>query len=190
MLRRDGSCPRDPACHRARVGFTLVEVMVALVVGALVLLGARAMLEALGGDAQTVARVAAQADREANGVRLLRELAGRLEVGTDQSGPFAGGPLATTFTSWCDVPAGWQERCRVTLRLERTPRGVGLVAAIDGARPVLLLDGYHTGALRYLASAAHGGQWFQTWGEGITAPIAIGIILDADTTLVPIGARG
>lgn len=181
-------CPDGTSA--ARAGFTLVEVMVTLVVGALVLLGARAMLEALADQAQAVARVASAAARDANATRTLRELVGRIEVGTDSSGLFAGAPLETSFTSWCDVPAGWQERCRVTLRVERTPKGVGMYVAVDDATPVLLRDGARRGALRYLASAAGGGQWLRTWGAGITAPVAIGVIFDADTLIIPVGARG
>ncbi len=178
--------------------------MVAIAIGGLVLLGARSFLEVLADEEGHVAREAAIHDARANGERLLRDLVGRMEVGTTESGSFAGDPAETTFTSWCDVPAGWQERCRVTIAVEsdRESDGTGpaLVARLSGRRRVILRTGFRAGELRYLNSASSGGQWFRQWGEGITAPLAIGVLLEresfdvggfaVDTLIVRIGERG
>jgi prepilin-type N-terminal cleavage/methylation domain-containing protein len=198
------------AAHKrgASSGFTLVEIMVAIAIGGLVLLGARALLEALADEEGHVAREAAIHDARANGERLLRDLVGRMEVGTTKSGSFAGDPAEASFTSWCDAPAGWQERCRVTIAIEngsesdRESDGAGpaLVARFPGGRRAVLRTGFRAGELRYLNSAASGGQWFRQWGEGITAPLAIGVLLQressdvegfvVDTLIVRIGERG
>jgi prepilin-type N-terminal cleavage/methylation domain-containing protein len=223
MLRReagvtDGSTRLGPerTAFRARaapgggalsLGFTLVEIMVAIAIGGLVLLGARSLLEALADEEGHVAREAAIHDARANGERLLRDLVGRMEVGTTESGSFAGDPAEASFTSWCDVPAGWQERCRVTIAIEGGAGGAGsdgtdpaLVARFPGGRRVVLRTGFRAGELRYLNSASSGGQWFRQWGEGITAPLAIGVLLEressdvegfvVDTLIVRIGERG
>jgi hypothetical protein len=55
---------------------------------------------------------------------------------------------------------------------------------------VIIADNFEQGALRYLSAASGGGVWFHAWGQGITAPLAIGIVLDGDTTILPIGERG
>ena len=68
---------------------------------------------------------------------------------------------------------------------------------------VVLRDGAAGGAFRYLNDAGAGGTWFRAWGRGITAPLAIGVILPRTTTAAPsqnaqvvdtlilrIGARG
>lgn len=182
----------------SRAGFTLIEVVVALALGGLILLGARRMLEQLADEAHRITRDAAAADADANGERVLRALAGRLEVGTADAGPFAGEPSAARFTTWCEVPDGWLERCRVTLVIEAAPPAPAsvavLVAQIPGRAPLPLVRGVQADRLRYLVTAAHGGEWFRSWGEGITAPVALGIIrvrgAVRDTFIVRIGERG
>lgn len=184
----------------ARPGFTLIEIMVAIAIGGLVLLGARSLLEALADEEHHVAREAAIHDARANGERLLRDLVGRMEIGTAESGPFAGDATETSFTSWCDVPAGWQERCEVTIAFENEGAEPALVAHLPGGRRLTLRSGFRAGALRYLNNASSGGQWFQQWGKGITAPLAIGVLLEretgavdapiVDTLIVRIGERG
>jgi hypothetical protein len=203
--------------------------MVAIAIGGMVLLGARSLLEVLADEEGHVAREAAIHDARANGERLLRDLVGRVEVGVTKTESFTGDPSAASFTSWCDVPAGWQERCRVTIAIEN-PAGTAaendfesdggrdggsdrgsdgaapaLVAMLPGGRRVILRTGFRAGELRYLNSAASGGEWFRQWGEGITAPLAIGVLLEressdveglvvegyvVDTLIVRIGERG
>ena len=183
------------ASKGARPGFTLLEVTIALALGGVALLGAHALLTALGDEAQRLQQDAAVSDRDENGERLLRALVGRLEVGTGQAAQFSGEPSAARFTTWCDVPSGWLERCDVVLAIE-SAEGLGpdehaLVAYYpDGGRTVLIRRDVQADGLRYLNTAANGGEWFRTWGRGITAPIAIGILLPHDTLIVRIGERG
>lgn len=177
--------PRD-----RRAGFTLVEVMVALVVGAVVVLGARMLLDQLGDSAVRTVAAAARVDREANGEQLLRDLAGRLEVGTDRSGQFSGEPTATHFSSWCDMPSGWQERCAVTLVVAADGGHHALLAEFADGDILTLLTRSEPIALRYLDDPRAGGRWFTSWGAGITAPLAFAVISGRDTIVVRIGARG
>ena len=172
--------------REARAGFTLVELMVALVVSAVVVLGARQLLEQLGESAHRTVAAVARADRAANGERLLRDLAGRLEVGTSDAARFSGGPGETRFASWCAVPSGWEERCTVSL----VARGSSLVASFGGADTLTLLTRDAPIELRYLDDPRAGGRWFTSWGTGITAPLAIAVISGADTMIVRIGDRG
>ena len=174
--------------HRRR-GFTLVEIVVALLVSAVVVLGVRVLLEQLGDSTSRTVRGAAHGDRDANGEQLMRDLVRRLEVGTPDAAHFAGEPDSASFSSWCDVPAGWQERCTVVIRTEPTPSGMTLSVSAAG------IGKQHIGAgslveLRYLDDAAAGGRWFRSWGAGITAPLAIGLLTDRDTTILRIGERG
>jgi prepilin-type N-terminal cleavage/methylation domain-containing protein len=188
-------------------GFTLIEVLIALAIGGMVLLGAHALLTALADEEHRISATAAVTDAAANGERLLRALVGQIEVGTDESAPFEGTPAAARFTTWCEVPAGWQERCAVTLAIEsaagdslandlhdgathfsRAARA--LVARFADGRAVVLDRAVEPDGLRYLESAAHGGHWFRVWGAGITAPLALGVLRGRDTLIVRIGERG
>lgn len=175
--------------ERRRPGFTLVEILVALVLSALVVLGARMLLEQLADSAHRTVTGAARDDRNANAEQLLRELTRRIEVGTVGAVHFAGEPDSARFTSWCDVPAGWQERCIVRLRIRRSPQGATLNLSAAGTPPQYIRAASDM-ELRYLDDASAGGRWFRSWGAGITAPIAIGLVADGDTTVLRIGGRG
>lgn len=174
-----------------RSGLTLIELIVAITISGIVLLGARALWETLAASVDRLHTQATLAERQANGERLLRSLVGRLEVGTDRSTEFAGDERHVTFTTWCDMPAGWQERCTADLAIEPdSANTVALVARLSTGEVVVLERGFATGALRYLNDPIGGGVWFRIWGHGITAPLAIGVITDTDTAIVRIGERG
>lgn len=177
-----------------RSGFTLIEVLVALIVGAIVLLGAHQILAILTDQSHSLTSRAAHTDRDANGERLLRSLVGQLELGSPGTVPFSGSPDTVRFSSWCEVPSGWLERCAVMLSFAADSDHETLRAQLNAHRPIDVLRGLRRGTFRYLESAAAGGQWFQQWGAGITAPLGLGIVLVrddvVDTMIVRIGPRG
>src|SRR5688572_10408256 len=148
------------------------------------------LLEHLADDAERLVAHAATNDTEANAARTLGDLVSNLEVGTADSRRFAGEERDARFTSWCDVPRGWQERCTVTLAIETQGPESVLVASLSTGELLVVRRDFSTAALRYLGDAARGGTWFRSWGESITAPLAIGVVLDADTLILRIGERG
>jgi prepilin-type N-terminal cleavage/methylation domain-containing protein len=173
-----------------RSGLTLVELMVAITISGIVLLGARALWESLAESVDRLRDQVMVAERDANAERLLRSIVGRIEVGTEQSHEFAGDEQHATFTTWCTMPAGWQERCDAALAIESdSAKSLQLVARLATGEVIVLQRGFSTGALRYLNDPIGGGIWFRIWGHGITAPLAIGIITDGDTAIVRIGDR-
>jgi prepilin-type N-terminal cleavage/methylation domain-containing protein len=181
---------RGPA---TRAGFTLVEVMVALVVMGVVVVGARAMLGQIADDADRITAAAAEADRASNADLLLRTIAGRLEVapvaGEEQT-RFEGESQGARFHSWCEVPDGWLERCEASLGFIELEGENVLALRLSTGELVPLRRGFRTGEMTYLRDAADGGAWVRRWGASITAPLAFGIVVDGDTTIVRIGERG
>lgn len=176
----------------ARAGFTLVEVMVALVVMGVVVVGARTMLGQIADDGDRITAAASEADREANADGLLRAIAGRLDV-TPVPGReirFEGEPQGARFHSWCEVPDGWLERCEVSLGFIQLEGEPVLALRLSTGELVALRRGFESGEMTYLRDAATGGAWIRGWGASITAPIALGIVVDGDTTIVRIGERG
>lgn len=175
-------------------GFTLIEVLVALVVGAIVLLGAHRILAILADQAHALTRHEADVDQNANGERTLRDLVGQLELGSPGTIPFTGSQDTVQFSSWCESPAGWLERCQVMLSFVARGDSQVLRAQLGTTQSFDLIRGLSAGGFRYLESAAGGGQWFQRWGTGITSPLGIGVLLargdTVDTMLVRIGPRG
>lgn len=176
----------------ARAGFTLVEVMVALVVMGVVVVGARTMLGQIADDADRITAASTEADREANAEGLLRTIAGRLETRPvlGQEIRFEGEPQGARFHSWCEVPDGWLERCEASLGFIDLEGEKVLALRLSTGELVALRRGFRTGEMTYLRDAASGGTWVRRWGASVTAPLAFGIVVDGDTTLVRIGERG
>ncbi len=192
------------SCSAGARGFTLIELLVAVTIGALALAAAHAVLAQLVGGTAAVVRAAADTDRAANADRLLRSAVGQLEV-LPVTGPDVDGTeTAFQFATWCDVPAGWQERCTARLAIAvvagRPALVLSLVPTAASAaptpvatpivRPVVLRTGFTEGRLRYLSDPAFGGRWAPAWSSRVMAPFAVGVVLDADTLIVRIGARG
>jgi prepilin-type N-terminal cleavage/methylation domain-containing protein len=180
---------RSPGPRRRR-GFTLIELLVALLVGATVVLAARLMLEGVADEAGRVTRLAQRTDHDANADRLLRSTVAALDVGTTGTPPFTGDQRTAHFTSWCARPDGWQDRCAVTLAVTGDSAARALVLTIPGAQPLPIRTGFQHGELRYLADARDRGRWLPDWEAGLVPPIAIGVVLDADTLVLAIGERG
>ena len=174
-------------------------MIVAIAVGSLVVLGARAMLGIVADGGEATREAAVAADRAANAEAELRRLLQDLEVGTEQAMRFSGAPEEARFSSWCPVAGGWLERCRAVLAVEAGASGAALIVKLStgdasGDERLELRSGLDRAELRYLSDASLGGRWFRVWGEGITAPLAVGLVVDsagrADTTILRIGERG
>lgn len=172
-----------------RGGFTLLEVMVALAISGLLLLGARALLVQVGDAAEQIAGTAAEVDREANAERLLRALVGRAEQPRSGS-EFVGTPQGVRFATWCDVPAGWQERCSISLGILRAGGAHVLALQAEGGEVMALRRGLADGHLLYLREPASGGTWQREWSSSVAPPVAIGVVMDGDTVILRLGERG
>ena len=176
--------------HSPRAGFTLLEVVIALALSGLVLLGARVMLGQVADGAERITATAAGVDREANAERALRDLVSRIEVTPDAGRKLAGDARGVSFSTWCDVPAGWQERCTATLGIVRAGEANVLALAAPGLEVQRVRRGFEHGSLLYLADPGQGGAWVREWRSAVTAPLAIGVVIDADTLILRIGERG
>lgn len=175
---------------RHRDGFTLIEILVALMIGGLALVSAHQILTALSASAGVTERDTVAADRRANGEDLLYRLTGMLDVGSAGATPFFGADRVAEFSSWCEDPHGWLETCTIVLAVDTAGGQPAIVARLDDSTRVVLLRGFSRGAFRYLESADNSGTWQRLWGRGRGAPLAIGVIMDRDTLVVPVGPRG
>ena len=173
-----------------RGGFTLIEVVVALSLSAMLLLGARALFEQLGGHAEALVEAAAAADGEANGDALVRARVGAAEASPEPARPFDGTADGARFHSLCESPAGWMERCHVTLGFIHAGQAPVLAVATDGGDPVAIRRGFREGRLIYLRDAGGGGAWTRGWSSTVQPPLAVGVVIDGDTSILRIGERG
>ena len=186
-------CFPDPRTRALRsAGFTLVEVMVALAVMGVVLVGARAMLEQVADHAERIGGAAEEADRDGNADALVRSIAGRTQVSAVPGSEvrFHGEPGGARFRSWCEVPDGWLEECDASLGLIQVDGRNVLALRLSTGELVPLRSGFRQGEILYLRAAGEGGWWLRSWGSSIAAPLALGLVIDGDTTVVRIGERG
>ena len=83
-----------------RQGFTVLELIVALTLTALVVSGARGMLVALQDGADLAASASVAADLRRNSSGLLRDLLARTESGGRSATGFEGGPTRLSISTW------------------------------------------------------------------------------------------
>jgi prepilin-type N-terminal cleavage/methylation domain-containing protein len=187
----DSRCrPWGHRCNRTRRGFTLMEMIVAIAIAALIMVAARALFDVLGVQARLLITTSRAADAEMNGDRMLRQLVSQIEIATDDSIGVAGLPDVVRFRSQCYSARGWHEPCHVQLSIEPTDRGGSLTVSLSMGRTYTIEGRAHPKALIYLKSAAIGGDWRVAWKEPFAVPLAIGIVFPSDTLLLRVGERG
>jgi len=165
-------------------------MLVALTIGACILAAAHGITAQLSDAMDTLRRQERQRDDRVNEVRELLDFRGRLEVGAGDSLEFVGLPREARFASWCEVPGGWLERCVVALGLVQRGDTSEVWEQVQSRRPVVVHRGTGPAFFLYLNSAASGGQWFSRWDVELTAPLALGMVVGVDTTIVSLGAGG
>ncbi len=175
---------------RVRRGYTLLELVVALVLTGGTLLAASAMLSATARLTEAVQQEVARSDARRGSERLMRRLVGQATWPTEREPAPGGDGASLQLVSWCDTPEGWHRRCLV--RFERSDSGepTGLQLIVDDRKPQLLFPADTILAFIYLRSAAHGGSWDARWSDPATIPVAIGVVFASDTLVLRTGERG
>ena len=181
-------------CDVQRSGFTLLELTIAIAIGAVIVLATRELVEQLEVTSRVLQRRARSELRRETADELLRSVVGQIEARTDTVGgpdiSFFGTATRAEFTTWCQVPGGWEERCRVELRVVASPMGVALLQLSGPVMGTLAIDSLaHGASLAYLLDAGHGGRWVSRWGVAPYAPPAIGMVSDSDTLILPVEPR-
>src|SRR6185436_14777953 len=101
-----------------RRGFTLIEVLVALTIGALVVVLAQRLFAAVGDGGRELVTARTALDREANARRWLAAAFLSLDAGLEGARSFEGHPAEVTFSSWLETEGGWFAPCRVTISVD------------------------------------------------------------------------
>jgi prepilin-type N-terminal cleavage/methylation domain-containing protein len=177
-------------------GFTLIEVLLALSLGALVVLLAHRIFTGVLDGVRRVAEARAGLDREQNARRWLVEALGSLEVG-DRAGSFAGHPDRVEFGNWQLTPEGWLGRQRLTLGA----MGSHLVARFAGGDSLVLADSVTDVQCDYRLEPGERATWVREWISPVSAPLAIRLRIArtvsgepgvgrVDTLLLIVGPRG
>jgi hypothetical protein len=143
--------------------------MVALTIGAVVVLVAHELFGAVAerGRMLTVARAAL--DRSANARRWLDATFLSLDVGTEGTAGFDRRPDHAAFASWLLTPDGWFERRTVRLARDNDR----LVASVAPGQPIALMDSVAELAFDYLLEPGAESRWVREWVSPVSAPLAV-----------------
>jgi prepilin-type N-terminal cleavage/methylation domain-containing protein len=176
-----------PGRHETR-GFTLVEVLAAIALTGLTISGAVMLFRQLDDESTRIRVESARITREGNARRILRALTRSAEATADTALRFRGDERSASFRSWCAVPSGWRERCGVLLFVDRGRDSSTITVQLSTGEQISC--GAHRGAVefRYLDVTLRDSSWLRFWSEGLRLPSAIGMIIERDTLLFPLGA--
>jgi prepilin-type N-terminal cleavage/methylation domain-containing protein len=174
-----------------RRGFTLIELITAIAVTALVVLLAHQLFSTLVDAGGRARRARHTIDREANGRRLVASAFLSLDVGFDSTGGFVGEPERVRFSTWLLTADGWYERKSVVIGREESE----WVLRGDAAFRVLLADSVESVGLDYLLEPGANAAWVREWVSSVSAPLAVRVRVArvggvVDTALYLIKARG
>lgn len=171
--------------HRSRRGFTLLELIIALAAVGFVMLGGVMLLDQLGDSAERIVDNGARAAREGNGARTLRRLLTDASTNSDSARPFRGDERSLEFWSLCDIPGGWAEACHVSLAIDARADSSAIVARLSTGGSFALRRQRGPSVFRYY-NASSDTLWMQAWSSHVTLPIALGLVTDRDTLVLPV----
>lgn len=177
------------ACPRARQGFSLLELLLALMVGSLVLALTLRLVSALTVAARQVEHAGQLTMQQANGMRWLQMhvRAARIPV---KERPFVGTPVAVAFDVGTTNRRSQLARRRVQVMVEQD----ALTALVDGGRRVVIRRNVGDLAVDYLVSRGLSSRWLREWSSDRGLPVALRFRIrsvvpatSVDTVLVTIG---
>jgi prepilin-type N-terminal cleavage/methylation domain-containing protein len=143
-------------------GFTLIEVLVAITISAMVVVAAHQIFTGVADGARAIANARQSLDRSSNARRWLKATFLSLEP------PFEGRTDHVSFTSWQLQTGGWLEPQPVILGRE----GERLMAQ-HGEASLDLAEGITDVAFDYLLDPGANTKWVREWVSPVSAPLAI-----------------
>lgn len=191
-MRHDRGLSAERAGTRAvaasRAGLTLLEVIAALAISALVLGAAGALIQSLADAEQRARQAMARAIDDLATERVVRSAVLAADLGGTAPLAWLSGPgEALVLKARCPTARGWSEPCALTFVPGDTLR-VGL-----GTHQASMAD-WHVESLLLLQDASLGGLWVDRWLDSLRLPQAIGVVrrqaIGLDTVILRIGDRG
>jgi prepilin-type N-terminal cleavage/methylation domain-containing protein len=173
---------------RNRRGVTLLELIIALAIAGLAILGCVMLLDQLNDSHEHIVRDRVADATAGNGDRMLRRLLVDARTTTDSSERFRGDERNANYLTLCDTPNGWPEPCRVALALDSLRASSAIIAETSRGERFELRRVPGAATFRYLDLSARDSSWVRQWAMSIALPGAIGLVVGSDTTILPLGS--
>jgi prepilin-type N-terminal cleavage/methylation domain-containing protein len=181
---------------RSRRGVTLLELIIALAISGLAILGCVMLIDQLNDSHDRIVRDRAADAKAGNGDRLMHRLLADARTTPDTADRFRGDEHSASYLALCDTPSGWPESCRVSLSIDslrdssaiiaETKREDRLEETIEERFELRRVFGAAT--FRFLDLSARDSSWVGQWATSIALPGAIAIVAGTDTTILPLGS--
>jgi len=171
---------------RSRRGVTLLELLVALAISGMAILGCVMLLDQLNDGHERIVRDGVADATAGNGDRVLRRLLIDTRTTTDSAERFRGDEHNASYLTLCDTPSGWAEACRVTLAMDSLRDSSAIVAETDRDERFEVRRVPGAATFRYLDLSARDSSWVHRWATSIALPGAIAIVVGVDTTVFPL----
>ena len=172
-----------------RRGFTVVEVMIAVILSAGVVLVAHRVFATTEMAVEVLQRHLSSAQDHYNAQRWLEDALLSVAVGDSGDAPFEGKADALAATTRVLGVQGWQEHIRM-----RVVRVDSQAVLYLGDQEVVLGKGVAELRMDYLGSPGLRSEWVSAWHSPVGTPLALRLILlranqRADTTVFLVGGR-
>ena len=172
--------------HRS-AGFTLVELLAALSVSGLVILGGVLLVDQVTDGSARIVRSSMLVARDANGFRVLQQLTRDARVTPDTLDRFRGDERSAELTTMCQESRGWLAPCRAKLDVDwRTDSSV-VVAHLSTGENLEVFSRRGAAELRYLDVLSADSTWRGRWALSIAMPAAIAVVAAGDTSVFSLG---
>jgi prepilin-type N-terminal cleavage/methylation domain-containing protein len=169
-------------------GMTLIEIIAALAISGLALLGAILLLHQLTDTGARIGLSASTQASERNGARLLRQLLLDSFVTADSADWVRGDGQSVSLATSCQTSRGWRASCHAMLLVDSRRDSSVIFAETDVGESAALVRVAGVVTFAYFDAYAPDSAWTSHWSAGARMPAALGVLIGRDTIVYPIGA--